>query len=173
MTVRFRLVTALEFDPGTARRESAQRVLSIYNEECSADCHIGFGTIFSDADVSIGSGVYIGHYCSIGEVTIEKDVLIASHVSIMNGSHQHGTVELDVPIRDQAGVYDQSPSAKDTWLGERAIVAASVGKHCIIGAGTLVLHSGAGLLRRGGCSRRNSARPAVGNGFRGSGWLRL
>ena len=54
-------------------------------QECSADCHIGFGTIFSHADVSIGSGVYIGNYCSIGEVTIEKDVLIASHVSIMNG----------------------------------------------------------------------------------------
>jgi len=29
---------------------------------------------------------------------------------------------------------------EDTWLGERAIVAASVGKHCIIGAGSLVLH---------------------------------
>jgi virginiamycin A acetyltransferase len=109
-------------------------------QECSADCHIGFGTIFSHADVSIGSGVYIGNYCSIGAVTIEKDVLIASHVSIMNGSHQHGTARLDVPIRDQVGRYEPVTIGKDSWLGERAIVAASVGRHCIVGAGTLVLH---------------------------------
>ncbi len=109
--------------------------------ECSVDCHIGFGTIFSNPDVTVASGVYIGNYCSIGEVTIEKDVLIASNVSIMNGCHQHGTSELSLPIRDQAGVYLPITIGQDTWLGERAIVAASVGKHCIIGAGSLVLHS--------------------------------
>ncbi len=109
-------------------------------EKCAADCHIGFGTIFSNPDVSVASGVYIGHYCSIGEVTIEKDVLIASHVSIMNGAHQHGTADLTVPIRDQAGIHVPITIGHDTWLGERAIVAASVGKHCIIGAGSLVLH---------------------------------
>ena len=108
--------------------------------QCSAESHIGFGTIFSGADVSVGSGVYIGHYCSIGEVTIEKNVLIASHVSIMNGCHQHGTERLDVPIREQVGHHEAVTIGEDTWLGERAIVAASVGKHCIIGAGSLVLH---------------------------------
>ncbi len=108
--------------------------------QCSAESHIGFGTIFSGADVSVGPGVYIGHYCSIGEVTIQKNVLIASHVSIMNGCHQHGTERLDVPIREQAGHHEAVTIGQDTWLGERAIVAASVGKHCIIGAGSLVLH---------------------------------
>ena len=108
--------------------------------QCSAESHIGFGTIFSGADVSVGSGVYIGQYCSIGEVTIESDVLIASHVSIMNGCHQHGTKRLDVPIREQGGHHEAVTIGEDTWLGERAIVAASVGKHCIIGAGSLVLH---------------------------------
>ncbi len=108
--------------------------------QCSAESHIGFGTIFSGADVSVGSGVYIGQYCSIGEVTIESDVLIASHVSIMNGCHQHGTNRVDVPIREQAGHHQAVTIGEDTWLGERAIVAASVGKHCIIGAGSLVLH---------------------------------
>ena len=108
--------------------------------QCSVESHIGFGTVFSGADVSVGSGVYIGHYCSIGEVTIEKNVLIASHVSIMNGCHQHGTARLDVPILEQAGHNEAVTIGEDTWLGERAIVAANVGKHCIIGAGSLVLH---------------------------------
>jgi len=109
-------------------------------QQCSGDCHIGFGTIFSVSDVSVGSGVYIGNYCSIGEVTIEKDVLIASHVSIMNGCHQHGTALLDVPIRDQVGRNEPVTIGQNSWLGERAIVAASVGRHCIIGAGSLVLN---------------------------------
>lgn len=109
-------------------------------KECSVSSHVGFGTIFSNSEVSVGSGVYIGNYCSIGEVTIEKDVLIASHVSIMNGCHQHGTEQLDIPMRDQAGRYEPVTIGQDSWLGERAIVAASVGKHCIIGAGSLVLH---------------------------------
>ncbi|HQZ66197.1 MAG TPA: oligosaccharide flippase family protein [Planctomycetaceae bacterium] len=108
--------------------------------KCSVECHVGFGTIFSDSNVSIDAGVYIGNYCSIGEVTIEKDVLIASHVSIMNGCHQHGTSRLDIPIREQPGHNEPVTIGRDSWLGERAIVAASVGKHCIIGAGSLVLH---------------------------------
>ena len=108
--------------------------------QCAAESHVGFGTIFSGADVSVGSGVYIGHYCSIGEVTIEKDVLIASHVSIMNGSHQHGTERLDVPIREQAGHNEPVTIGENSWLGERATIAANVGKHCIIGAGSLVLN---------------------------------
>ena len=45
-----------------------------------------------------------------------------------------------MPIRDQAGRHVPITIGEDTWLGERAIVAASVGKHCIIGAGSLVLH---------------------------------
>ena len=130
----------LSLIPGLAGVHLRNAFFRFTMQTCSADCHIGFGTIFSDADVSVGSGVYVGNYCSIGEVTIEKDVLIASHVSIMNGCHQHGTALLDVPIRDQAGRYEPITIGQNSWLGERAIVAASVGRHCIIGAGSLVLY---------------------------------
>ncbi|MCA9035345.1 MAG: acyltransferase [Planctomycetaceae bacterium] len=106
---------------------------------CGKDAHVGFGTLFSHAGVSIGARSYIGNACSIGEVTIEDDVLIASHVSIMNGCQQHGTERLDVPIREQAGVYLPVTIGQNSWIGERAIVAASVGRHCIIGAGSLIL----------------------------------
>jgi acetyltransferase-like isoleucine patch superfamily enzyme len=89
--------------------------------------------------VSLGRSVYIGNYCSIGDVTMEDDVLIASHVSIMNGCRQHGTERLDIPVREQTGVYEPVTIGCDSWIGERATVAANVGRHCIIGAGALVL----------------------------------
>jgi acetyltransferase-like isoleucine patch superfamily enzyme len=106
---------------------------------CAPDSCISFGTIFSHPTVSIGRTAYIGHYCSIGDVMIEDDVLIASHVSIMNGCHQHGTDNLEVPLREQTGRYEPVTIGRDSWIGERATIAASIGRQCIIGAGSLVL----------------------------------
>lgn len=106
---------------------------------CGPDACVSFGTLFSHPGVSLGKTVYIGNYCSIGDVAIEDDVLIASHVSIMNGCRQHGTERLDIPLREQPGHYEPITIGCDSWIGERATVAANIGRHCIIGAGALVL----------------------------------
>lgn len=108
-------------------------------KQCGMDACISFGTIFSHPNISVGRTTYIGHYCSIGDVTIEDDVLIASHVSIMNGCHQHGIDRLDILLREQSGRSESVTIGRDTWIGERATIAANVGRHCIIGAGSLVL----------------------------------
>ncbi|MCA9047609.1 MAG: acyltransferase [Planctomycetaceae bacterium] len=108
-------------------------------DDCGVDAWIGFGTIFSHPGARIGRLAYIGNYCSIGDAAIEEDVLIASHVSVMNGCHQHGIERLDIPVREQTGVYERVSIGRDSWIGERATVAANVGRHCIVGAGALVL----------------------------------
>jgi acetyltransferase-like isoleucine patch superfamily enzyme len=105
---------------------------------CDEDACIGFGTIFSHPTAEVGRTVYIGPYCCLGDVTLEDDVLIASHVSISNGAAQHGTERLDVPIREQPGVYPRVTIGRDSWVGERSVVLADVGKHCVIGAGSVV-----------------------------------
>jgi len=106
--------------------------------ECGADACIGFGTTFSHPTARVGPRVYVGAFCSLGDVTLEEDVLIASHVSVMNGSGQHGTERLDVPIREQAGVLPRVSIGRDSWIGERAIVMADVGRHCVVAAGSVV-----------------------------------
>ena len=106
--------------------------------ECGADACIGFGTTFSHPSAHVGPRVYVGLFCSLGDVTLEADVLIASHVSVMNGAGQHGTDRLDIPIREQLGTWPRVTIGRDTWIGERAIVMADVGKHCIIAAGSVV-----------------------------------
>jgi len=107
--------------------------------QCADDVCIGFGSIFACARISIGHTSYVGNYCSLGEITIENDVLIGSHVSIMNGCHQHGTERLEIPIREQPGMSMPVTIGEGSWIGERAIITADVGKHCIIGTGSLVL----------------------------------
>ncbi|WP_164103324.1 acyltransferase [Candidatus Laterigemmans baculatus] len=107
-------------------------------EKVDEDCVISFGVLFSHPKTAIGRSAYIGPYSVIGEVDIQDDVLIGSQVSIMNGSKQHGIERLDCPIREQPGTWPRVTIGTDSWLGDRAIVMADVGKHCVVGAGAVV-----------------------------------
>ena len=105
---------------------------------CERGSVISFGVIFSHPSIQLGSNVYVGPYGCLGDVTLEDDVLVGSHVSITNGSRQHGIERLDLPVREQPGLWPRVTIGRDTWIGDRAIVMASVGSHCVIGAGAVV-----------------------------------
>ncbi|HLN27753.1 MAG TPA: acyltransferase [Gemmataceae bacterium] len=117
------------------RRAFYQMVLP----QCGADACLTFGTIFSHPTAKVGRNVYVGAYCCLGDVTLEDDVLLGSQVSIMNGGAQHGIERLDLPIREQPGTWQHIVIGTDTWIGDRAAVLANVGKHCVIGAGSVVI----------------------------------
>lgn len=105
---------------------------------CDSGCHVSFGTTFSHSGAELGRNVYVGNYCSLGDVTLGDDVLVASHVSIINGGRQHGIDRLGPPIREQSGLWTRVSIGRDSWIGERAVVMADVGDHCVIGAGSVV-----------------------------------
>lgn len=105
---------------------------------CSADSWLGFGTVISHASAEVGQHAYVGVYCCLGDVVLHKDVLIGSHVSISNGGEQHGSDRLDIPMREQPGKFPRVTIGQDTWIGDRAVVLADIGAHCIIGAGSVV-----------------------------------
>lgn len=105
---------------------------------CGAGACLSFGTVFSHPTAEVGRNVYVGLFCCLGDVTLEDDVLLGSHVSVMNGSGQHGIERLDVPIREQPGVWPRITIGRDSWIGDRAAVLADVGAHCVIGAGAVV-----------------------------------
>lgn len=129
---------ALALLPGTCgvylRRAFYRYVLA----ECGRGVWIGFGSLLVSPKTRIGQNVYIGPYCSLGEVTLEDDVLISTGVSVINGPRQHGLDRLDVPIRQQPGVWQHVQIGRDSWIGERAVVMADVGAYCVIGAGAVV-----------------------------------
>jgi len=107
-------------------------------DSCALDCYIGFGTIFSHPSAKIKSRVYIGPYCIVGNVTLEADVIIASRVSLINGSEQHGIEDLNIPINQQPGKFPHYVIGEDVWIGEGALVMRAVGTKSIIGAGSVV-----------------------------------
>ncbi len=105
---------------------------------CEPGCFLSFGTVFSHPTAEIGRNVYVGVYGCLGDVTLEQDVLLGSHVSVINGGAQHGIDRLDLPIREQPGAFPRVTIGRDSWIGDRSIVLADVGRHCVIGAGSVV-----------------------------------
>ena len=124
--------------PGTIGVTLRRAFYHLVLPTCEANVCISFGTTISHRTTRLHRNAYIGNYCTLGDVTIEEDALIASNVSIMNGCRQHGTERLDIPIREQPGVYEPVTIGADSWIGERAVVAANVGRHCIVGVGAVV-----------------------------------
>jgi virginiamycin A acetyltransferase len=106
--------------------------------EAGEGCTIGFGTIFATYAVRLGKHVYIGAFCNIADVIIGDDVLIGSNVTLLSGKHQHRFDRLDIPIRQQGGLYQRIAIGEDVWIGNAAVVMADVGAHAIIAAGAVV-----------------------------------
>lgn len=106
--------------------------------ECGEGACLTFGTVISHPTARIGRNVYVGAFCVLGDVTLEDDVLLGSHVSIINGGAQHGIDRLDLPVREQPGVFPRVTVGRDAWIGDRAVVMADVGKHCVVAAGAVV-----------------------------------
>jgi len=105
---------------------------------CGKGSVVSFGTVFSHPSVQIGRSAYIGVFCCIGDVNLEDDVLIGSHVTIMNGNRQHGIDRMDIPVREQPGQWPKVTVGRDSWIGDRSVVMADVGQHCVVGAGAVV-----------------------------------
>jgi acetyltransferase-like isoleucine patch superfamily enzyme len=129
---------AMSLVPGMTGAYMRRAFYRLILPRCGKDCWISFGTVFSHPTAEVGQLAYIGLFCSLGDVTLEADVLVGSQVSIMNGAAQHGIDRLDIPVREQPGKWQRLIIGRDTWIGDRAVIMADVGKHCVVGAGAVV-----------------------------------
>jgi virginiamycin A acetyltransferase len=101
---------------------------------CPCDLSVAFGSFFSHPEARIGRSVVIGSYSIIGQVELEDDVMIASHVSILSGKYQHGQ-----PLRgDDTASFTPVTIGAGSWLGQGSIVMASLGRKCVVSAGSVV-----------------------------------
>lgn len=106
---------------------------------CSPDALVSFGTLLSQSDTEIQSGVYIGPQCNIGKCVIGKNTLLGSGVHIMSGKGQHNFDDPTKPIKDQGGTFTKVSIGENCWLGNGALVMANVGKGSVVSAGAIVV----------------------------------
>lgn len=105
----------------------------------SGEIEIGYGTCLSKRGACLAEHVYVGRHCSLGLVEIERDVMIADHVSIPSGGETHAVDGGgEVPPRERPNRYTTVRIGAGTWIGASAVVLADVGRFCIIGAGAVV-----------------------------------
>lgn len=128
----------LSLIPGKTGSYIRKSFYSVALKKCSLNCAIMFGTIFSQVNTEIESGVYIGPQSNIGKCLIEKNCIIGSGVHIVSGTKQHNFYDLDKPIRDQSGTFKKITLGENSWIGNCAIIMANIGKNCIVGAGSVV-----------------------------------
>ena len=107
--------------------------------KCSNDVIlIGFGSFFTKPESEIGKGVLISGYCTLGMVKLCDHVAIGSGTHILSGKHQHGFTDLDTPILDQKGRYEQVVIGENSWIGNGSVIMANIGRHNVIGAGSVI-----------------------------------
>jgi acetyltransferase-like isoleucine patch superfamily enzyme len=136
-------------------------------ESCGEDCCISFGALFSKRNARLGDRVYVGTGCTLGLVTLEDDVLLASNVDVLSGAGQHTFDDLGTPIREQGGTFSRVVIGADAWIGTKCVVMADVGRGSVIGAGSVVtkpipagslaVGSPARVVGRRGEARRDAA----------------
>lgn len=131
-----------------ARLERPLRVDGIQNITLGNNVMVHEGTWLAampltgrNAELVINDGATLGHYNHIyatQSIVIEKDVLTADKVYISDNLHEYENVELPVikqPIKQCKPVV----IGEGSWLGEHVcVIGASIGKHCVIGANTVV-----------------------------------
>ncbi len=124
--------------PGTLGRELRKAFYRNTLKRCGPNLRVGFGSYFVSADTEVGDRVSTGSYTIIGLCTIGDDVLMASHISVLDGLHQHGFEDTNTRMVDQEGRSEKVSIGSNTWIGEGARVAANVGDKSIVGIGAVV-----------------------------------
>lgn len=105
--------------------------------ECPLDVAIQFGAVFAHSDVVLGHRVYIGVRCSLGRVVIGDDTMLADHVQVLSGRHQHGMSGTG-SFQSQERHFETVAVGANCWLGAACVVMAEVGAGSVIGAGSVV-----------------------------------
>jgi virginiamycin A acetyltransferase len=129
---------ALGIVPGLLGDYVRRAFLTQVLDRCAPTATIRFGCLLSQAGARIDDRVYVGPRCDLGLVHLERDVLLASGVHIPSGSATHGIGDVDTPIRDQPGTRTMVRVGEGSWVGSAAVIMADVGRHCVIGAGSVV-----------------------------------
>ncbi|MBZ0268211.1 acyltransferase [bacterium] len=124
--------------PGIVGEYRRREFYRLTLDECSDDCCLSFGTIFSKRHARVGRRAYVGTHCNLGLVSLGDDVLLASGVDVLSGSGQHQFEDPEKPVREQGGEFKRVSIGFDTWIGNRTVVMADVGSRCVIGAGSIV-----------------------------------
>lgn len=115
------------------------------NVQFGSETRINFYDETDDVKLIIGDNSYFVNRVTIlggGVINIGKDVLVASDVAFFSENHSIKP-EANMPYKEQPLVFNDIFIGEGTWIGEKVIIlpGVSIGKGCVIGAGSVVTKS--------------------------------
>lgn len=105
--------------------------------ECHYDLMVGFCSFFSHPAVKVGRKVGLGSFTIIGTASIGDNVMISSRVSVLSGNSQNGRAP-GTHAPSTAVHAGTTTIGTGCWIGEGAIIMASLGQRCMVSAGSVV-----------------------------------
>lgn len=101
----------------------------------------GATILTAGGNITIGSNCQIGsnnYFTCQGNIKIGNNVLFASNVSIISSEHNYKAI--DIPIMNQGSFVAPVEIADDSWIGINVTILSgtAIGKHCVVGANSLV-----------------------------------
>ncbi len=121
-------------------------LLGVKNIQFGTNVTIGMNCIFSAeaGKILIGNNsAFNSNVClgaDFGEIEIGNDVLVAMNVVIRAADHKFDQTP-KVLIREQGHKGGKIQIGNDVWIGANTcvVVGATIGDHCVIGAGSVVV----------------------------------
>ncbi len=107
-------------------------------DNCSWDCSIGFGAIFSQRRTIVDDHAYVGSYALLGNVHLQQGGMIGSRASVLSTGQQH---EMDEQGRWMLAVTEDlkiTIIGEYSWLGEATVIMAGIGAGAMVAAGSVV-----------------------------------
>lgn len=99
-----------------------------------------YGSFCQYHTASIGSRVLIGYYNALGEVHMGNDIVVGGFVNFVSGTSQHSFENSELTISAQkAKGRIVITIGSDVWIGSNSVIAADIGKRCVIGAGSVLV----------------------------------
>lgn len=120
--------------PGSFLRRAFYRLTL---DACDAECHIGFGAIFTHREAIVERGVYIGTWALVGSARLREGTSIGSRASLLSGTDLHEYHDGRWTPYDH-GKLRQIDLGPHAMVGEGAIVMADVGPSAMVAAGAVV-----------------------------------
>ena len=113
----------------------------VVNEGCWIECQPL--TTNRNPRLVINDGCVLGHFNEIystSDIQLEKYVLTADRVYISDNFHSY--LDPEIPILKQPIQQNRKVRiGEGSWLGVNVcVMGASIGKHCVIGANSVVIH---------------------------------
>jgi virginiamycin A acetyltransferase len=107
-------------------------------DACAADCFIGFGAVFTQRQVRVEQGAYVGPYSLVGAATLRRGCLIGSRTSIVSGKNMHDLQPDGTWGPAKPGRLRPVEVGEYAWVGEASTLIADIGRGALVGAGSVV-----------------------------------